>query len=82
MSKEHAQRALSELKGAVQQFVKNNLGTTSAKVTHALGLESDFQGSQKNYLAWSILGILVNENQIRTEKQGRSRLFYPVEGNN
>lgn len=77
--REAALAALKALKDAVTDYVSSHPGATNAEVTRDLGLESDFQGSQKNYLAWSILGILVNEGVLRTEKVGASRHFYDVQ---
>jgi hypothetical protein len=74
--RQEAQTALEQLKSTVLEYVRQNREVTSADVTRALGLESDLLGNQKNYLAWSIPGILVGEGKIETDKRGASRYFY------
>jgi hypothetical protein len=76
-TKAKAQHILGELKSVIEDFVVQNPGTTNSEISRTLGLESNFQGSQRNYLVWSVLGILVNEGRIRTEKVGSARYFYP-----
>jgi len=74
--KREAQKLLSDLKDVVYQFIKANNGLPHSQIVTALGLESDFEGRQKNYLSWSILGLLVNEGKIRYElERGRKRYF-------
>ena len=51
---------------------------TNAEITHTLGLESDSEGKMRNYLAWSILGILMNEGKIKSHLVGRNRTYYLV----
>jgi hypothetical protein len=75
-SKQKAQKALSDLKIAVYEFVKANEGLDHSKIVKALGLESDFEGKHKNYLSWSILGLLVNEGAIRYESKGPRKAYF------
>jgi len=75
--KEQAQDGLRLLKQAIHSYIAlHPEGVTNADVTTYLGLESDFEGSQKNYLAWSIIGLLVSEGKIKYEKHGRSKLYF------
>jgi uncharacterized protein len=74
---EKASVGLMLLKDAVEEFVRAQPGgTTNKEVAETLGLESDFEGEQKDYLSWSILGLLVNEGRIRHEKRGRGRQYF------
>ena len=75
-SKQKAQKALTDLKAAVYEFVKDNNGLYHAQIVKALGLESDFEGKQKNYLSWSIIGILVNEGAIRYEMRRNRKIYF------
>ena len=75
---QQSQRALQLLKQAVLDYLQSQPdGVTNADVARSLKLESDFQGQQKNYLSWSVLGLLVNEGKVRFEKVGRSRIYFP-----
>jgi hypothetical protein len=42
----------------------NAEGVSNGDVTNALGLQSDYQGGSINYLAYSILGLLLREGLI------------------
>lgn len=60
-----AQMALTILKECVLDLlVANPDGLTNADVTNALGLHSSYRGGSKNYLAYSILGILMEEGRV------------------
>ena len=62
---ERAQLGLEFLKSAVVQMVKANpSGVTNSDVASLLGLRSDYNGKQKDYLSYSILGLLIRENKI------------------
>ena len=50
-------------------------GMTNAELTHQLGLESDSEGKMRNYLCWSILGILIREKRVRSVGSGHGRAY-------
>ena len=67
-SKYTAQAGLALIKAAILEYLaEHQSGVRNAEITQALGLESDFEGKQKNYLAWSVLGLLVSEGTVRYE---------------
>lgn len=69
-SVEKAQIGLSLLKDGIREFLRvNPQGVTNSEAAGALGLRSDHQGSQKDYLSYSILGLLLREKEI--DKKGR-----------
>jgi hypothetical protein len=69
---EKAQLALCMLKEAVLEVAKaNKAGVTNSDVTKALGLQSDYGGGSKDYLAWSIIGILMREGRLKREEGSR-----------
>ena len=71
---ERAQLGLSMLKDAVTKLIDANVeGLKNADVAASLGLRSDYRGSQKDYLTYSILGLLLREGHIH-RKEGRSPL--------
>jgi hypothetical protein len=62
---ERAQMALAHLKTAVLELAQANAaGVTNAETAKTLGLQSDYAGGSKDYLSWSILGLLMREGKI------------------
>ena len=68
---EKAQIGLKLLKEAILELaVANPIGVTNSDVSHTLGLQSDYLGGSKDYLSWSILGLLMREGRMkRVEKK-------------
>ena len=66
---ERAQLGLGLLKSSVYELAKANpSGILNSDAASLLGLRSDYQGNQKDYLSYSILGLLIREGKIlRTE---------------
>jgi uncharacterized protein len=63
---EKAQIALEHMKSAVFETTKANRdGVTNYEVAKCLGLQSDYGGGSKNYLSYSVLGILMREGKIK-----------------
>ncbi len=63
---EKAQMALELLKGAVFESIRANKdGVTNYDVAKCLGLQSDYGGGSKNYLSYSVLGILMREGKVK-----------------
>ncbi len=63
---EKAQIALEHLKGVVFEIVSaNGDGVTNYDVAKCLGLQSDYGGGSKNYLSYSVLGILMREGKVK-----------------
>jgi len=72
---EKAQLGLSFLKEAVYTLTKaNNQGITNAEATKALGLQSDYNGGSKDYLSYSLLGILMKEGKVKRDENKRHRI--------
>ena len=68
---EKAQMGLDLLKSAVMELaIANEEGVTNSDVVHELGLQSDYKGGSKDYLSWSLLGLLMREGRmIRVDKK-------------
>jgi hypothetical protein len=67
---EKAQQRLSLLKEAILEVLENHPeGLQNAQVATLLDLKSDYKGGNKDYLSWSVLGLLFNANQV--ERVGR-----------
>jgi uncharacterized protein len=68
---EKAQMGLNFLKSAIMELAKANpSGIKNADAAKYLGLQSDYGGGSKDYLSYSLLGILMKEGRIvRNEKK-------------
>jgi uncharacterized protein len=70
--REKAQLGLRFLKDATLELAQaNKQGVTNSEIAKALGLQSDYLGGSKDYLSWSILGLLMREGRIRRETNSR-----------
>ncbi len=64
--KEKAQIGLELIKEAILELAQANpKGITNAETASVLGLRSDYGGGSKDYLSYSILGLLMREGKIR-----------------
>lgn len=64
-AREKAQLSLRMLKDSVLELAQaNDQGVTNSEVVKALGLQSDYAGGSKDYLTWSLLGLLMREGKI------------------
>ena len=53
------------LKDAVEKMIDANPpGLTNSEVADVLGLRSDYRGRQKDYLSYSLLGLLLREGRL------------------
>ena len=67
---EKAQIGLNLLKEATLDLAKANLnGVTNSDCVKALNLQANYLGGSKDYLTWSILGLLLQEGKMY-RKQG------------
>ncbi|MFS1425291.1 GIY-YIG nuclease family protein [Shewanella sp. 10N.286.48.B5] len=73
---EKAQLGLKLLKDSIISLSEENPeGIYNSDCAHYLGLQSDHNGNQQDYLTYSILGILLKEGIIETEKIGNRRKY-------
>jgi hypothetical protein len=64
------------IKEAVLDHLKaHKEGLRNADLARHLGLESDHEGQQKEYLTYSVLGLLLRECQVERIKRG-AKTFY------
>jgi len=62
---EQAQKGLELLKEAILGILaQKSDGLRNAEIADLLGIRSDYQGEQKDYLSWSVLGLLLNEGKV------------------
>ncbi len=63
--REQAHEGLLLLKEAILLLLAHNPdGLRNAEVAEMLDIHSDYQGDQKDYLSWSVLGLLLNEGKV------------------
>jgi hypothetical protein len=68
---EKAQMGLDFIKSAIMELAKANpSGIKNSDAAKYLGLQSDYGGGSKDYLSYSVLGILMKEGKmLRNEKK-------------
>jgi len=75
---EQAQKGLELLNnsiiGLLSEFPN---GLSNAEISSKLDIHSEHDGSQKDYLAYSLLGNLMREDKVEKCK-GRGRPFYKI----
>lgn len=60
-----AQQGLALVKQAIIDLIEEHPnGLRNAEIAEKLDLHSDYLGSQKDYLSWSVLGLLLNQGTI------------------
>lgn len=63
---EKAQMALELMKSAVMELAKANPhGISNSDAAKYLGLQSDYGGGSKDYLSYSIIGLLMKEGRLQ-----------------
>ncbi|EJE1252962.1 GIY-YIG nuclease family protein [Vibrio parahaemolyticus] len=73
---EKAQLGLQLLKDSIVSLSEENPnGVTNSDCAHYLGLQSDNEGNQQDYLTYSILGLLIKEGSLESFKEGRRRKY-------
>lgn len=74
-AKEKAQLGLALLKEAVLELAKANpKGISNSDAASLLGLRSDYGGGSKDYLSYSIIGLLMREGKLERDKASRKHL--------
>lgn len=75
-----AQVGLRQIEDAIGELLRSNSdGFTNTQITELMGLESDQNGKQKNYLAWSILGRMMKDGRVIQVRSDEKRAtFYKL----
>lgn len=69
---ERAQLGLEFLKTAVHDLARvNPKGISNSDAASLLGIRSDYRGKQKDYLSYSVLGLLLREGKVK-RRNGKS----------
>lgn len=70
--KEKAQVGLSLLKEAVLEMAQANPnGVSNAEVASLLGLRSDYMGGAKDYLSYSLIGLLLRDGKLERQPDSK-----------
>jgi hypothetical protein len=73
---EKAQLGLKLLKDSITSLSEENPeGITNSDCAHYLGLQSNNDGNQQDYLTYSILGLLLQEGILESVKVGNRRKY-------
>lgn len=76
-NRDKAERGLELIKEAILSELRAHPhGMTNAEIVHQLGLQSDFEGQNRNYLSWSILGILIGEGKVMHTGTRQSKTYH------
>ncbi len=74
-TKEKAQLGLALLKESVLELAKANpKGISNSDAASLLGLRSDYGGGSKDYLSYSIIGILMREGKLARDESSRKHI--------
>jgi hypothetical protein len=74
-TREQAQLGLAMLKQAVLEFAKvNPKGITNSDAASLLGLRSDYGGGSKDYLSYSIIGLLMREGKLARDETSKKHV--------
>lgn len=74
-AKEKAQLGLALLKEAVLELAKaNQNGISNSDTASLLGLRSDYGGGSKDYLSYSIIGLLMREGKLERDTSSRKHI--------
>ena len=72
--REKARLGLNMLKESVLEFAQaNSSGVTNSEIVKALDLQSDYKGGSKDYLTWSLLGLLMREGKMSRVENKRHK---------
>jgi len=78
---DQAIEARDELERVILAYLKARpAGAINNEIAKELGLESDFEGRQKNYLTYSLLGGLMRKGLIERRTDGNRKAFVLVKG--
>lgn len=73
---EKAQLGLKLLKDSITVLSEENPnGVTNSDCSHYLGLQSDNEGNQQDYLTYSVIGLLLKEGILESTKSNNRRIY-------
>jgi hypothetical protein len=74
-AKEKAQIGLQLLKSAILEFARaNRQGVSNSEAASLLGLRSDYGGGSKDYLSYSLFGLLMRDGLLKRDRLTKRHL--------
>lgn len=74
-TKEKAQLGLALIKESVLELAKANpTGISNSDAANLLGLRGDYGGGSKDYLSYSVIGILMREGKLARDESSRKHV--------
>lgn len=74
-----SQKGLVIIKNTILKLLMSETdGLTNSQIARILGLESSHEGNQKDYLTYSVLGILMSEGKVKKLRDGRTVLYVAI----
>lgn len=70
-----AQMGLALLKEAILSELASG-PLSNADLVHRLAIPSDFEGENRNYLSWSVLGLLVGEGLVGYQGERQAKVYF------
>jgi hypothetical protein len=71
-ARDKAQLGLGLLKDAILELAKANpRGITNSEAASILGLRSDYGGGSKDYLSYSVIGLLMREGRLARDRNSK-----------
>ena len=68
--REQAKQGLLQIERSIISLLdRNSNGLRNAEIAEALDLRSDFNGRQKDYLTYSVLGGLIRRNLVQRDSK-------------
>ncbi len=76
LPRQKAEKGLALVKEAILDYLGAYAnGVRNADLAHDLGLGSDHEGKQRNYLTYSVLGLLPKEARVLKDRRG-AKTYY------
>lgn len=74
---EQAAAGVGYLKAAILDYLASHReGARHSDIVQDLGLQSHYEGANRNYLSWSVLGLLIAEGRVRYEGSGKAKTYF------
>ena len=71
-----ASDALKKMEEAILALLRNHDGLTNSEIAEELDLRCSHENAQKNYLTYSVLGILMEKEKVKKIRPQKSR--FPI----
>ena len=76
-TEEKAAAGVRYLKEAILEYLGAHPdGVPHSQIVTDLGLQSSYEGGQQNYLSFSVLGLLLADQEVRYERRGNKKFYF------